>query len=48
MKKNCFEADYLKHTKRFAEGELWEIVETVRGDVNNIGVADEIMERDKT
>ena len=45
---NCSEADCVKHRKRITEGELWELVETGRENVKNIGVTDDITERDKT
>ena len=48
MTNNFSEADYVKHTKRTTEGELWDIVETGIEHVKNIRVTDEIMERDKT
>ena len=35
VSKNCSEADYVKHTKRISEGELWELMETGRGNVKN-------------
>ena len=44
----CSESDYVKHMKRITDGELWELVETRRENDNNIGVTDEVMERDKT
>ena len=28
--KNFYETDYVKHTRRITEGELWELVETRR------------------
>ena len=48
MKKNFSEVDYVKHMKRITKGELWKLVETRRQNIWNIGVTDEIMERDKT
>ena len=40
MTKSCSEADYVKQTKRITEGELWELMQTGRDNVNNIGVTD--------
>ena len=48
MTKIGSEADFVKHMKRITEGELWELVETGRENVKNIGVTDDITERDKT
>ena len=48
MTKDYSGEDYVKHVKRITEGELWDLVETVMENSKNIGVADEIMERDKT
>ena len=42
------ESYYVKHMKRITEGEIWDIMETGRDNVNNIGVTDEIIECDKT
>ena len=33
--KNLYETDYVKHTKRITEGEIWELVETGRENVKN-------------
>ena len=47
MKNDCSEY-YDKHMKRFTDGELWEIVETGRENVNIARVTDEVMEHIKT
>ena len=46
--KNCSEEDFVKHMKRITQGELWELVETRRDNLNITIVTDEGMERDKT
>ena len=48
MTKNTCEADFVKRMKRITEGELWELVETGRDNVNISRVTDKVMERDKT
>ena len=42
--KNCSEANYFKHIKSITKGELWELVETGRENVKNIGVMDGVMD----
>ena len=44
MTKTCSESD---KKRGITEVELWDIVENGRGDINNIRVAYENMERDK-
>ena len=41
--KNVSEDDYVKHTKRITEGEIWEFVETGRENFKNNGVLDGVM-----
>ena len=48
MTKNFLETDFLKHTKRIIEGELWEIVETRRENVKVARVMDDFIKRYKT
>ena len=48
MMKNCSEADYVKHTNRITERELWEIEKTRTENVKNNGVLDGVMGRDST
>ena len=48
MTNNCSEADHAKHAKRITEGELWEIVETGRKNVNNNRVMDGFTDCDLT
>ena len=48
MTNNCFKADKAKHAKRITEGELWDLVEALRDNVNNIGVLDGVMDFDLT
>ena len=33
MTKNCPKAEHVKHTNRITEGEIWELVETGRGNI---------------
>ena len=44
MTKNFSETDYVKHTKRITEGELWDLMETGRENVKNNGVLDGSMD----
>ena len=46
--KNIPKADYVKHTKRITEGEIWELVENERQNVKNNKVLDGVMDRDST
>ena len=46
MTNNCSKADYFKHTNRITEGELWDIMETGRDNVNNNEVLGGFMDRD--
>ena len=48
MTENTSEADFVRHTRRITEGELWELVYTGRENVKNAGVTDDIISRDKT
>ena len=48
MAKIFSEVEYVKHMKRITEIELWDLVETGRDNVKNIGFMDEIMECEKT
>ena len=48
MTKIGSEADFVKHMKRITEGELWEIVETGRENVNISRVTDEVIKHYKT
>ena len=48
MTKNTSEADFVKHMKRITEGELRELVETGRDNVNNTRVTYDVIKRDKT
>ena len=48
MTKKFSYADYVKHTNRITEGELWELVKTGRDNINNIGIIDGVMDRDST
>ena len=48
MTKNTPEADLEIHLKRITEGELWELVDTGRDDVNNTIVMDDVISPDKT
>ena len=48
MTKNCSKADYAKYTKRITEGELWDLVEVLRENLNNNGVLDGVMDCDLT
>ena len=48
MTKNTSEADFARHMRRITEGELWEIVDTGRENVEKTGVTDDIIARDKT
>ena len=42
------EADLARHMRRITEGELWEIVDTGRDNVNKTVVTDDIITLDKT
>ena len=44
----CYEVDSLKHVKIITEGELWDIMETMRGNVKIIRVTDEVLKHEKT
>ena len=44
----CYEVDSLKHVKSITEGELWDIMETMRGNVKIIRVTDEVLKHEKT
>ena len=46
--KNSLETDLMKHAKSIREGELWEIVETGRGNVKITIVTDDVIKNDKT
>ena len=48
MMRNTSEAYFVKHTKRIIDGELWELVETGRGNANNIRVTDDFIKCNKT
>ena len=48
MTKNTSEVDFVKHVKRITEGEIWELMKTVRENVNNTRVTDDVIKRDKT
>ena len=48
MTKNTSEAGFASHMRRITEGELWELVDTARENVNKTGVADDVITRDKT
>ena len=48
MTKNTSEADYVNHTKSITEGELWELLETGKENVNNYRVTDAVIKREKT
>ena len=46
MTKNTSEADLARHMRRITEGELWELVDTIRENVKKAGVTDDIIIRD--
>ena len=48
MTKNTSEADSVNHTKSITEGELWELLETGKENVNNYRVTDAVIKREKT
>ena len=48
MTKNTSEADFTRHMRRITEGELWELVDTGRDNVNKTGVTDDVIAGDKT
>ena len=48
MAKSWSKAEHAKQTKRIPEGELCELVETIRDNVNDIGVLDRVMDCDST
>ena len=43
--KNTSEADFVRHMKRITDGELWELVDTVRENVKNTRVTDDVITR---
>ena len=45
--KNILEVDFARHTRRITGGELWELVHTGRDNINNTGVTDDVITRDK-
>ena len=45
---NTLEAYFARYTRRITDGELWELVDTRRGNIKNTGVMDDIITRDKT
>ena len=48
MTKNTSEEDFATHMRKIAEGELWELVDTGKENVNKIGVTDDVITHDKT
>ena len=48
MTKNTLEADFTRHMKWITEGELWDIVDTGRENVNKTVVTDDVNTRDNT
>ena len=48
MTNNCSEADHTKHAKIIREGELWELVDTGRENLNNNGVIDGVTDCEPT
>ena len=48
MTENTSEADFARHMKSIAEGELWELVDTGRENSKKTGVMDDVITRDKT
>ena len=47
MTKNTSEADFARHMKSIIERELWELVDTGRGNFKKTGVTDDGITRDK-
>ena len=48
LTKNTLEADFVKHMKRITEEELWELVDTGRGNFKNTKVTEYFMNCDNT
>ena len=48
MTKNTLEAYFSKHTKRITEGELWELMDNGRKNVNHTRVTDDVINCDNT
>ena len=48
MTKNTLEADFPRHMRRITEGELWELVDTGRGDIKKTGFTYGVITFDKT
>ena len=48
MTNNTSGVDFARHLKSITEWELWEIMYTRRGNVNNIRVTDDVINCDKT
>ena len=46
--KNTSKSDCMNHMKRMTEGELWELMDTRRQNVNHTRVADNAINHDKT
>ena len=48
MTKNTLKADFARHMINITEGELWELVDTVRENVKKTGITDDVIIRDNT
>ena len=46
--KKTLEAYFARHMKSITKGELWELVDAGRDNVNNTRVTDDLINRDKT